>query len=214
MRAMGLLLIVLLAGCAGASGSREPSASLLPSSAWTPSAVPLSTMHATATPVSPRQSASPRSTTKPTPGVPPKPSGVTFELREKDIGGDRIEKTATITWRSPRNPDVEIKIYGVIECLSKPTAAPIGAHGPCLVEHTPLPSGVLRLATTAAASDGRASWTWIEDWSGPGCQWYPPVSGPDGSWYEAVVLSAYDASGHSIFAIANPGSYWVGDLIC
>lgn len=35
----------------------------------------------------------------------------------------------------------------------------------------------------------------------------PPV-GPDGLDYHAIVIAAYDAAGHSILAIADPGEWW------
>ena len=146
--------------------------------------------------------------------LPPMPTGVRFDVHEKDLGGGRLQKIATVTWRAPRSEGVEIRVYGVTECLSMPAQAPEIGEGPCLLEHTRLPASALSLAATAPASTGRATWTWIEDWSGEGCQWYPAVSGPDGSWYESVVLAAYNASGHSIFAIAAPGSWCRGCIIC
>ena len=146
--------------------------------------------------------------------VPPMPTGVKFDVHETDLGGGRLQKTATVTWRAPRSQGVEIRVYGVTECLSMPDPAPELSEGPCLLEHTRLPASALSLAATAPASTGRATWTWIEDWSGEGCQWYPPVSGRDGSWYESVVLAAYGASGRSTFAIAAPGSWCTACIIC
>ena len=146
--------------------------------------------------------------------VPPMPTGVKLDVHETDLGGGRLQKTATVTWRAPRSQGVEIRVYGVTECLSMPDPAPELSEGPCLLEHTRLPASALSLAATAPASTGRATWTWIEDWSGEGCQWYPPVSGRDGSWYESVVLAAYGASGRSTFAIAAPGSWCTACIIC
>jgi hypothetical protein len=147
--------------------------------------------------------------------MPPKPTGVTFDVQEKYLGRGRYRRTATVTWRSPWSEGVTVRVYGVTECLSMPTPSPESAGGPCLVEHTWLPSSVLSLAASAPASAGMASWWWIEDWAEEGCNWYPPVSGHDGSWYRSVVLAAYSASGHSIFAIAEPGAwYGAGFLPC
>ena len=146
--------------------------------------------------------------------LPPMPTGVTFDVQEKDLGGMRYQKTATVTWRAPRSNGVEIRVYGVTECLAMPDPAPESSEGPCLVEHTRLPTSALRLAATAPASTGTASWSWIEDWSGEGCAWYPPVSGPDDSWYSSVVLAASSASRHSTFAIAEPGSWCTGCIVC
>lgn len=84
------------------------------------------------------------------------------------------------------------------------------------MEHTRLPSSVLRLAATAPASAGRASWHWTVPYSD--CGGYPGVAlSPDGTTsFEAVVLAAYDASGRAlgIFAIAAPGGWDTSVVIC
>lgn len=111
------------------------------------------------------------------------------------------EVTQTVTWRTPRTEGIEIRVYGVTECLSEPRDAAAGTSGPCLVEHTALPASVRTLLATAPAAEGVASWTWTEE---TGCD-FGLENDPAGPGYYAVVLAAYNASGHSIFAIAEPG---------
>jgi hypothetical protein len=98
---------------------------------------------------------------------------------------------------------VEIRVYGVTECLSEPTNPPPGTSGPCLVEHTPLPPSVMVMTATAPAAAGEISWIAPFYYECLG----PPV-GPDGLDYQAIVIAAYNAAGHSIFAIADPGGWW------
>ncbi|HET7474317.1 MAG TPA: hypothetical protein VFJ71_14430 [Candidatus Limnocylindrales bacterium] len=113
--------------------------------------------------------------------------------------------TMTVTWRTPRTTGVEIRVFGVTQCF--PAPADSGKDdGPCLVEHTPLPEAVRRLVADAPASAGVAKWTW-PGWENIGSS---VMMGPDGTTYESVVIAAYNASGHSIFAIAAPG-YWCSD---
>jgi hypothetical protein len=165
-------------------------------------------------------SPSPLATTQPTPNptpvpVPPKPTGVTFDEETRSIGDGQFgEVTQTVTWGAPRSEGVEIRVYGVTECIAEPADPAPGTSGPCLVVHTPLPASVRRLLATAPASDGAVSWTWTEE---GGCDPSPFRSAPDGPGYHAVVLAAYNAAGNSIFAIAEPGGWWRAapdDVIC
>jgi hypothetical protein len=144
------------------------------------------------------------------------PTGVMFDeqVRVSD-DGQVAEITQTITWEAPRVEGVEIRIYGVTECIAEPADPPPGTSGPCLVVHTPLPESIRTLLATAPASDGVVSWTWTQHpWE---CD-QPAVSYDlDGPAYRAVVLAAYSPSGHSIFAIAAPGGWWraaLGDIVC
>ena len=152
---------------------------------------------------------------KPTPvPVPPKPTGVKFdEQAHESDDAAVVEITQTVTWRAPRSEGVEIRVYGVTECIAEPADPSPDTHGPCLVEHTTLPASVRTLLATAPASAGVVSWTWTEESRcNPGL-----ASRPDGPRYSAVVLAAYDASGHSIFAIAEPGEWWApvpGEMVC
>jgi hypothetical protein len=123
------------------------------------------------------------------------------------------EITQTVTWRAPRSEGVEIRVYGVTECIAEPSNPAPDTSGPCLVEHTPLPASVRTLLASAPASDGVVSWTWSEE---TGCN-IGLAFDPDGPMYHSVVLAAYSASGHSIFAIAEPGGWWQpgpNDVVC
>ena len=143
------------------------------------------------------------------------PTGVTFEEEVRANEDESVaEITQVVTWRAPRTEGVEIRVYGVTECLAEPSDPPEGTYGPCLVEHTPLPATVRTLLATAPASAGVASWTWIVEL---GCEGPGLSNPPYGPGYRAVVLAAYSESEHSIFAIAEPGGWWrfgPGDFVC
>lgn len=150
----------------------------------------------------------------PTPvAVPPKPTGVSFD--EKRVGDDApsTEITQSVSWGAPEGQGVEIRVYGVTECMARPANPPPDTHGPCLVEHTPLPASVRTLLATAPASDGVVSWTWTGTFD---CE-VGLAYDPRGPAYHSVVLAAYSASGHSIFAIAEAGGWWQpgpDDIVC
>jgi hypothetical protein len=111
--------------------------------------------------------------------------------------------TQTVRWAAPRSEGVEIRVYGVTECIAKPAKPSPDTHGPCLVEHTPLPASIRKLLATAPASDGVASWTWTGTFD---CE-IGLAYDPRGPAYHAIVLAAYSTSDHSIFAIAEPGMW-------
>jgi len=160
---------------------------------------------------SPLASASPATTPPSTSAAtaPAKPTGVTFTTDSVELAGptgtDEVtyQVTHTVRWKAPRTEGVEIRVYGVTECLSKPSDPPPGTSGPCLVEHTLLPPSVMVLAASAPAAAGEISWIAPFHYECAG----PPV-GPDGLDYQAIVIAAYNAAGHSIFAIAHPGDWW------
>ena len=128
--------------------------------------------------------------------------GVKFDTQVRTNADESMaEITQTVTWRAPLTKDLVIRVYGVTECLAQPPNPSPATSGPCLVEHTQLPASVRRLLATAPASEGSASWTWSEE---TGCNPGLP-NAPDGPAYYAVVLAAYSAADHSIFAIAEPG---------
>jgi hypothetical protein len=181
----------------------SPSPSHGPSSLATVSPAPTAVV-ATPAPVA---TVAPTQNATPVP-VPPEPTGVKFRASEECLGKscNLYEYSQTVTWKAPRTKGVEIRVYGVTECIAEPAHPKPGTDGPCLVEHTPLPASVRRLLATAPASDGVVSWTWTEE---TGCDIEAFASAPDGPTYHAVVLAAYGASGHSIFAIAEPGYWWV-----
>jgi hypothetical protein len=114
-----------------------------------------------------------------------------------------------VTWKAPRTEGVEIRVYGVTDCLSVLAHPEPGSDGPCLVKDTRLPASVRTLLAKAPASAGKMTWSWIDD-GDPGCDvWWPVAWAPDWrEYYYAVVVAAYSESGHSTFAIAATGT-WV-----
>jgi hypothetical protein len=213
--AASLLLGVFLAACANTPASPTPSGSSPVSPGPTtittsgptiaPSALPAATIP------------TPRPTPKPTTApVPPKPTGATFheDVKCLDAECSEAETTQTVTWRTPRTKGVTIRVYGVTECLARPAHPKPGASGPCLVTHPPLPASVRRLLAKTPALAGKASWSWTTE---SGCESSPFSSSPGGPQYDAVVLAAYNASGQSIFTIAEPGQWrelLPGEVFC
>lgn len=219
--ALAAVLVVVLAACGsgvapspppGALSTDRPEAGDSPAaSAPSPSASPSRTPSPTPPPTAaPTPAPTPDPTAVP---VPPKPTGVTFDEQVKELSGGRLEHTYTVTWRAPTTTGLQVKVYGVTECLSMPTSPPEAAEGPCLVEHTTLPSSTLERLATAPASDGTAGWTWIEE-PPEGCDYYTKAIGPDGTRYMSLVLAAYNGSRESVMAIAEPGSWCTSCTIC
>ena len=154
------LALILVACTAEVDPSSVPTSTM---SAATPIATPAPSVP-TATPASPSPSATPQPTPEPTPvPVPPKPTEVTFDQETRPTTTAVWEVTQTVTWGAPRSEGVEIRVYGVTECIAEPADPAPGTNGPCLVVHTPLPASVRRLLATAPASDGAVSWTWTEE---------------------------------------------------
>jgi hypothetical protein len=202
---VAILSLVLVACSAEAQPSQAERASPDPSvGAPSPAAV---TPSPTAAPAVPTLTPDPTATPTPAPTAapkPPKPTGVKFSVHEEALGSGGLRLTAKVTWRSPRNAGVTIRVYNVTECLSRPTPyMPENAVGPCLVEDTPLPPSALKLAAKAPASAGTVSWTWIDD---SDCGW--------DAAREIVVLAAYSTAGHSVFAIAAPGLWSTKEALC
>jgi len=170
-----------------------------------------------ATPVSPSPSAIPQPTQAATPvPVPPKPTEVAFDQQVRVSNDSQVATvTQTVTWGAPRSEGVEIRVYGVTECIAEPADPRPGTSGPCLVLNTPLPESVRTLLATVPASAGVAGWTWTDvayECGGPRV-----LYDPGGPAYHAVVLAAYSPSGHSIFAIAEPGGWWraaTDEIVC
>ncbi len=147
--------------------------------------------------------------------VPPKPTDVTFDTQAllTDETQQYAKVTQTVTWRTPRSDVVEIKVYGVTKCIAEPKNPRPESSGPCLLTGTPLPASVRTLLGTAHASDGALSWSWTVE---TGCD-FGLANEPDKAPYYSVVLAAYNAAGHSIFAIAEPGRWWgptPDDIVC
>ncbi len=209
---VGLLIAAACTSASTPAPDVTPTAS--PSITITPAAA---SPTAAATPASPSPSATPQPTPEPTPvPVPPKPTGVSFDEQIRVSDDESVlEITQTVTWGAPWSEGVEIRVYGVTDCIAEPADPPPGTSGPCLVVHTPLPASVRTLLATVPASDGVVSWTWTQE-SGD-CDIGYPAHDRDGPVYRAVVLAAYSASDHSIFAIAEPGGWWragLGDIVC
>ncbi len=214
---LGALVAVVLAACSAGPATQpttiaqvtRPPATAVPAVTAEPPTEP-STPKATPAPT-------PKPTPKPTPvPVPPKPSGVTFGEHERDINdGNDTEITYTVTWRAPRTKGVEIRVYGVLECLSMPKDPSASSHGPCLVEHTTLPASEKVLIAKVPASDAVTSWKAHGSWGG--CDIAEVTLGPRAEAFYAIVLAAYNGSGPSVFAIAEPGQWWQpdpGDTAC
>jgi hypothetical protein len=194
-------LAMVVAAVIGACTAPVPTASAITAS---PTSTASTSLEATESPRSPNPAPTPGLSPNPTPvPVPPKPSGVSFgETREGD-DPPSTEITQTVRWAAPGSEGVEIRVYGVTECIAKPAKPSPDTHGPCLVERTPLPASVRKLLATAPASEGVASWTWTGTFD---CE-VGLAYDPRGPAYHAVVLAAYSTSGHSIFAIAEPGAW-------
>lgn len=218
-----LTVIVLVAACGTASTSAPP-----PPTAPPPTATPAApTIIATPTQVA-SVAGSPKPTPRPTPKAttappPPKPTGVKFVEEDakcldgnEDEGCSRYKRTQTVLWKAPRTKGVEIRVFGVTECLARPEHPKPGAHGPCLVKGTNLPSSIRTLLAKAPASAGWVSWSWTEE--DEGCNPSDAVgTAPDGRGFDAVVVQAFNATDRSSFAIAEPGGWWEpaeGDMVC
>jgi hypothetical protein len=214
----GLVALVVLAVAACSTG---PAA--LPTSV-AQAATPSITAGPVVTPEPPTDPPTPKPTPKATPKpVPPKPSGLKFdEETEGECTDDPREMCAigdtvyTVSWKAPRTKGVEIRVYGLRECLSRPENAPDSSDGPCLVKGTKLPSTSKKLITKVKASDGVVSWR--GDTSAGGCDMAEQFIGPHGEIFYAIVLAAYNTDGKaSVFAIAEPGEWWTpdpGDVPC
>jgi len=149
---VGLLVAAACTSAATPAPDVMPTAS--PSITITPAAA---SPTAAATPASPSPSATPQPTPEPTPvPVPPKPTGVTFDQERRWIDDGPVgEVTQRVTWRAPRSEGIEIRVYGVTECIAEPADPPPGTGGPCLVVHTPVPSRAAFGPTAWSAGRGR-----------------------------------------------------------
>jgi hypothetical protein len=215
-RVVSLILSLGLVGCGGITPSTIPTPQ---ATIATASPAPTLGPIPAATATSPTATLKPKATSKPasqTPRpVPPKPRGVKFD-EQRRVGNDASSTkiTQTVTWRTPRGEDVEIRVYGVTECIAQPEDPTPGHSGPCLVVGTPLPASARTLLAKAPASDGLVRWSWRGTFE---CGEPRPAYDPDGPAYRAVVLAAYNGSGHSTFAIASPGRWYEpapDEIIC
>jgi len=210
------LLALTVAGCSAGPATQPAGVAQVTSSPVT--VVPAVTAEPTTD--SPTPNPTPKTTPKATTAPPPpKPTGVKFVDDERkclDEDCVRAKHTQTVLWKAPRTKGVEIRVYGVTECLAKPERPKPGASGPCLVKGTNLPSPVRTLLARAPASAGWVSWSWTQEEAE--CDPFAPVGiAPDGRAYDAVVVQAFNAQDRSSFAIAEPGGWWEpaeDDTVC
>jgi hypothetical protein len=199
------LVAIALAACTAAPGAgpvepttsgTSPTAATQPVETATPSAAPGTTPAPEATPTSTPEP-TPKPTPEPTPvPVPPKPTGISFSYC-CGLGGDG---RSGVSWTKPRTKGIEIRVYGVTRCFP----ADGGADESCIRPNTALPGAIRILLASAPASKGGV--TWVQGETDTGDCAYEFVS-QDGTTFYSVVLAAYGASGHSKFAIADPGWY-------
>jgi len=215
--ALAVLVAVAIAACAacGVSGTPPPTSNPSPiANGASPKPTAGIDPEATNSPGSSSPAPTPLDSPDPTPvSVPPKPTGVLFD--ESRVGDDAPTTviTQTVQWGAPTSEGIEIRVFGVTECIAKPADPSPDTRGPCLAEDTPLPASVRTLLATAPASEGVVSWTWTGTFD---CE-IGLAYDPGGPAYHAVVLAAYGASGHSIFAIAEAGEWWQPDpeeIVC
>ena len=148
----------------------------------------------------------PPATATPLP-APAEPTGVTFEEKVVRLGEDAsdTELAQTVTWEAPRSHDVDIWVFGVTRCLAEPPDSGAYAIGACLTEDTPVHPPMLTPLARAPAANGFVTWTWTGTFD---CGVVGLSYDPEGPMYFAIVLAAYNAAGHSTYAIADTGQ-WV-----
>jgi hypothetical protein len=210
------ILAVILAACS-AEVKVTPSSPVSPSPSHGPSS--LATVSPAPTTVAlmpaPSATATPTPTQKP---LPSKPTGVKFTSEEEYICDDPSNPEFlcesagfeyTVSWKEPPTEGVEIRVYGVTTCFR--TDNP---DGHCLREHTALPDGIRVLLAKGPASKGKLSFHgWPIYGTEEVCAYgygYGSDAETDPPFY-SVVVAAYDASGHSIFAIADAGRHEAGE---
>jgi len=126
--------------------------------------------------------------------APPRPTTTFKVLPFEDPGEDTGMGTERdkITWTSPAGYATEFRLYGVVGCLQSSRA---NDGKPCLVEGMSLPAGSLELIKKARG-DARSMTLETEYTASDACGlmfWCGD--------YGALVMSAYNAHGHSRFAI-------------
>ena len=173
------IVAVALAGCTAGSATRPTAIAQVTQPPLTSS--PVVTPEPPTGPPTPVPTQKPtaKPTAKPKPAPPPKPTGVKFVgddavcLQEVEESCVRYKMTQTVLWKAPRTKGVEIRVFGVTECLARPAHPKPGASGPCLVKGTDLPPSIRTLLAKAPASAGWVSWSWTEE--DEGCNPSEPV---------------------------------------
>ncbi len=204
-----LVIAACQAGAPASSTSGSPIPSAQPSaqaSAPPGTTAPPITPNATATaPVSELASPAPTWSPQPQPtlalpgsGAPAIPTGVqlTTTTEPCDVGSDCL--VVRVSWASPSSSDVTVRVYGVTQCLHKPTAS--GESVLCLANGDVIPTAALYLLASAPSSAGAADFTLGE---GEHCSlgWLPG----SGQTVYAVIVQAANDLGGSIFAYAQVG---------
>jgi hypothetical protein len=134
--------------------------------------------------------------------VPPKPN-TTFTSVSKTENPDGSETDVdSITWTEPDGFATEFRLYGVKSCLN---ASAKTDGQPCLVKGMALPTGSLGLIQKFDAAT--RSVTLTHHITGGECGNTVWCTTPD---YYAVVLGAYNAYGHSVFAIVTSSKVCYG----
>jgi hypothetical protein len=195
---MVAILSLILAACSAGADS-TPSGRPTSSSSHGPSTpARMSPSPTTVTP-SPTLVATPPPTPTPTPrSTPAKPSGVGYG---RCCGEGNTEPVSSVSWKKPRATGVEIRVYGIPVCLPRED----GGDEWCLRQGTELPADKVLLAK-APASKGVVSWYQDEDEDETDLCSAAMVD-KNGTHYYSVVVGAYGANGHSVFAIADEGWY-------
>jgi hypothetical protein len=162
-------------------------------------------------------------TPDPAPLAPPPPTAIRLKRhgcytgREDVVGGTPGDCTTTMTWKEAVTDGTEIRVYGVTGCLSATESAiERTGGGSCLIEGTAVPASMRVLIAKAPAADGGVSWT------RPALAGVIPVETGGRAFdaigvdrlgddvFSAIVVAAYNSTGHSKFIIADAGTWCYG----
>ena len=124
--------------------------------------------------------------------APPRPGSVAMKVVSEDYADDdSFTGVTSFTWTSPKGYAKEFRLYGVIGC---PNDSAKTEGEPCLVEHTPLDGSKMKLLKKV---DGSARSIKLRTVVAPGkC-----AEGFFCTPYRSLVLGAFNAYGHSVYAI-------------
>jgi hypothetical protein len=214
---VAILSVVLVACTAGAEPSQPEGASPgSPTSGTTGGPTP------TASPAMPTPSSRPTQVATPTPRPTPKrPTGMRLAADYYSCEGivlgpeDSCDEWATgeyrITWKTPRAKGLEVRVFGVTECLSNDIYGAwidggwclrqawandiygvLVDGGPYTLEHTAIPPELLVPLAKAKAANGRVVFD-VEDFGLDG--FWDPFGAEDGTAMFAIVAAVYDTDG-------------------
>jgi hypothetical protein len=127
--------------------------------------------------------------------VPPRPGSAKRKVVSETWAADDSSyvEVDRFTWTSPTGYATEFRLYGVSGC---PNESPQTNGEPCLVEHTHLDAGMMKLLKKVGGS--ARSMTLRSEVDTDTCE------GPSGYYcspYRSLVLGAFNAYGHSVYAI-------------